>query len=274
MGLRWQKQAQRRDRRVRAGWHVHIKKKSNGNWAYLATAGGFETDSMLGSHSTYLRGRLGNVIHAGDVINIGKPSNELGKLAARDYPVEKHVAYSQSPVIEVIAGPQKDRFTNEGFQTFLNSEYSLSTSFDRMGYRLEGPVLRHLHGHNIVSDGTVNGSLQVPGNGQPIVLMRDRGTSGGYPKIAAVISADFGRFAQIPAGRAFRFQAVSMAEAQAEARKFAALLRTLPERLRSIESVDLNIDALHDANVAGHAVSAVDAGTWHAVTPADIAGPD
>ena len=89
-----------------------------------------------------------------------------------------------------------------------------------------------------------------------------------------MISADFGRFAQIPAGRAFRFQAVSMAEAQAEARKFAELLRTLPERLRSIESVDLNIDALHDANVAGHAVSAVDAGTWHAVSLADVAGPD
>jgi hypothetical protein len=65
-----------------------------------------------------------------------------------------------------------------------------------------------------------------------------------------------------------------MAEAQAEARKFAALLRTLPERLRAIENIDLNIEALHDANVAGHAVSAVDAGTWHAVTLADIAGPD
>jgi 5-oxoprolinase (ATP-hydrolysing) subunit C len=89
-----------------------------------------------------------------------------------------------------------------------------------------------------------------------------------------VISADFGRFAQIPAGRAFRFRVVSMAQAQVEARKFAELLRTLPARLRAIESVDLNIDALHDANVAGHAVSAVDAGTWHAVTLADIAGPD
>ena len=143
---------------------------------------------------------------------------------------------------------------------FLDSEWKISATSDRMGYRLEGPVIKHLHGHNIVSDGTVNGSVQVPGNGQPIVLMPDRGTSGGYPKIATVISADLGRFAQIPAGRAFRFKAVSMAEAQAEARKFAELLRTLPDRLRAIESVDLNIEALHDANVAGHAVSAVDAG--------------
>jgi allophanate hydrolase subunit 2 len=131
-----------------------------------------------------------------------------------------------------------------------------------MGYRLEGPVIKHLHGHNIVSDGTVNGSIQVPGNGAPIVLMPDRGTSGGYPKIATVISADLGRLAQISAGRGFRFKAVGMAEAQAEARKFSDLLRTLPDRLRLIDNFDLNIEALHGANVAGSAVSAVDARTW------------
>jgi allophanate hydrolase subunit 2 len=182
-------------------------------------------------------------------------------------------AASDTP-IRVVWGPQDDEFTEETKKLFVDSEWKVSATSDRMGYRLEGPVLKHLHGHNIVSDGTVNGSVQVPGNGQPIVLMPDRGTSGGYPKIATVISADLGRLAQIPAGRAFRFRAVSMAEAQAEARKFAELLRTLPERLRAIESVDLNIDALHDANVAGHAVSAVDAGTWHAVSMADIAGPD
>jgi len=99
--------------------------------------------------------------------------------------------------------------------------------------------------------------------------MPDRGTSGGYPKIATVISADFGRFAQISAGRSFRFKAVSMAEAQAEAKKFAELIRTLPDRLRAIDSVEFNIEALAGANVAGHAVSAVDAGTWHPFTPAE-----
>jgi len=115
------------------------------------------------------------------------------------------------------------------------------------------------------NDGTVNGSIQVPGNGQPIVLMPDRGTSGGYPKIATVISADFGRFAQTSAGRGFRFKAVSMAEAQAEAKRFAELLRSLPDRLRA-DGAEFNIEALADANVAGHAVSAVDAGTWHPFT--------
>jgi allophanate hydrolase subunit 2 len=133
-----------------------------------------------------------------------------------------------------------------------------------MGYRLEGPVIKHLHGHNIVSDGTVDGSIQVPGNGAPIVLMMDRNTTGGYPKIATVISADLGRLAQTPAGTAFRFKAVSMQEAQAEARKFADLLRSLPDRLRVLDSTELNIDALRGANVAGSAVNAVDAGTWQA----------
>jgi hypothetical protein len=120
----------------------------------------------------------------------------------------------------------------------------------------------------------VNGSIQVPGNGAPIVLMPDRGTSGGYPKIATVITADFGRFAQLPAGRGFRFKAVSMAEAQAEARKFAELLRTLPDRARPIENVDFNLDALQNANVAGAAVSAVDARTWQISLPADTLAHD
>jgi ATP phosphoribosyltransferase regulatory subunit HisZ len=92
--------------------------------------------------------------------------------------------------------------------------------------------------------------------------MMDRGTSGGYPKIATVISADLGRFAQVSAGTAFRFKAVSMSEAQEQARTFAQLLRGLPDRLRPADALALNIEALHDANVAGHAVSAVDAATW------------
>src|SRR5437868_6390486 len=108
-----------------------------------------------------------------------------------------------------------------------------------------------------------------PASGAP-----DRGTSGGYPKIATVITADLGRFAQIPAGKSFRFKAVSMAEAQVEARNFAQLLGTLPDRLRSIDQFDLNIEALSDANVAGAAVSAVDARTWQIPSPADALAPD
>ena len=194
----------------------------------------------FGSLAVNARAGLGSPyprpLQAGDELQTAKASG------AAEQRIELPAA-REAP-IRVVWGPQDDEFSDDSKKLFLDSEWKISATSDRMGYRLEGPVIKHLHGHNIVSDGTVNGSMQVPGNGQPIVLMPDRGTSGGYPKIATVISADFGRFAQTPAGRAFRFKAVSMAEAQAEARQFAELLRTLPDRLRGLESFDLNIEAL------------------------------
>jgi antagonist of KipI len=205
---------------VRAGWHVHIKKKSGGNWAYLAAAGGFEVDPILGSHSTYLRGGLGNEIHVGDLLNTGKPSNELLKLAAQNFPIEKYMVYSQSPVIEVIAGPQKERFTEEGYQTFLNSEYTLSKSFDRMGYRLEGNPIAHTAGADLISEGMTIGSVQVPTNGQPIVMMADAPTTGGYPKIANVAKSSLPLLAQCGAGVSkIKFKETTVEEAQNKYRK-------------------------------------------------------
>jgi len=100
--------------------------------------------------------------------------------------------------------------------------------------------------------------------------MPDRGTSGGYPKIATVISADFGRFCTDARRACFPFKAVSMAEAQAVLRQFTELLSTLPDRLRDIENFELNVEALHDANVAGAAVSAVDAATWQIHSVAEL----
>jgi biotin-dependent carboxylase-like uncharacterized protein len=237
-----------------------------GAFSYLAIEGGLRGEPMFGSFSVNARVGLGTpfprALQAGD---------ELSVAAASPGP-ERRIDLPQAVTgpIRIVLGPQNDEFSNEAVTLFLDSEWKISATSDRMGYRLEGPVIKHLHGHNIVSDGTVNGSIQVPGNGQPIVLMSDRGTSGGYPKIATVITADFGRFAQIPARTAFRFRAVSMEEAQLEARKFAELLRTLPDRLAAIESFDLNIEALQDANVAGVAVSAVDARTWQVSLPAGV----
>ena len=230
-----------------------------GAFSYLAIEGGITGEPMFGSLAVNARAGLGSPyqrpLQAGD---------ELPAKAASGAP-ELRIELPQlaNGPIRVLFGPQDDEFADEAKQLFLNSEWKISPTSDRMGYRLEGPVIKHLHGHNIVSDGTVDGSIQVPGNGAPIVLMPDRGTTGGYPKIATVISADLGRLAQTTAGTGFRFKAIGMAEAQLEAKKFAQLLRSLPDRLRAIDSTDLNVDALHDANVAGHAVSAVDAETWH-----------
>ena len=227
-----------------------------GTFSYLAIEGGVKGEPTFGSLSVNARAGLGSPfprpLQAGDILDVDASATTIERKielpAAADRP------------IRVVMGPQDDEF-DEGKQLFLDSEWKISATSDRMGYRLEGPVIKHLHGHNIVSDGTVNGSIQVPGNGQPIVLMPDRGTSGGYPKIATVITADLGRFAQIPAGVGFRFAAVTMAQAQAEAREMANLLRSLPERVREVRHTDLN-DALQNVNIAGAAVNAFDSGTW------------
>ncbi len=192
-----------------------------GAFSYLAIEGGIAGEPMFGSLAVNARAGLGSPyprpLQAGDELRTRTASGSAERRI--ELP-----AVTEGP-IRVVMGPQDDEFDAEAKSLFLDSEWKISATSDRMGYRLEGPVIKHLHGHNIVSDGTVNGSIQVPGNGAPIVLMPDRGTSGGYPKIATLITADLGRFAQIPAGKGFRFKAMNMADAQAEARKFAKLLR-------------------------------------------------
>jgi biotin-dependent carboxylase-like uncharacterized protein len=225
-----------------------------GVFSYLAIEGGIAGEPMFGSLAVNARAGLGSPyprpLQAGDQICVRAASGASEKRI--DLPAAPDAA------IRVVMGPQDDEF-GEATQLFLDSEWRISATSDRMGYRLEGPAIKHLHGHNIVSDGTVNGSIQIPGNGQPIVLMPDRGTSGGYPKIATVITADLRRLAQTQAGRGFRFKAVSMAEAQAEYVAMARLLRSLPGRLHDAQDNVLDLDALHSANVAGAAISALDA---------------
>lgn len=224
-----------------------------GVFSYLAVEGGIRGEPMFGSLAVNARAGLGSPfprpLQAGDAIEVDAASR------APDLGI--NLPAPEAGPIRVVMGPQDDEF-GDATKLFLDSEWRISATSDRMGYRLEGPAIRHLHGHNIVSDGTVAGSIQVPGNGAPIVLMPDRGTSGGYPKIATVISVDLGRLAQTPAGVGFRFKAVSMAEAQAELRARAALIRALPDRLTDAHGSTLDLDALYSANVAGAAISAFD----------------
>lgn len=234
-----------------------------GTFGYLAIEGGVRGEPMFGSLAVNARAGLGSPyprpLQAGDELEVSA-ARSTGEMRI-DLPAPV------SGPIRVVMGPQDDEF-GDARDAFLDNDWKISATSDRMGYRLEGPVIEHLHGHNIVSDGTVNGSIQVPGNGQPIVLMPDRGTSGGYPKIATVISADLGRFGQTQPGTPFRFKAVTMAEAQAEYRAFAELLASMPGRVHESNLQTLDIKALLSANVAGFAVSATDDGTWHVATPA------
>jgi biotin-dependent carboxylase-like uncharacterized protein len=237
-----------------------------GVFSTLAIEGGVQGEPMFGSLAVNARAGLGSPyprpLQSGDELQVAPASGTT----------ERRIDLTTiaDTSIRVVMGPQDDEFSDDMKALFLDSEWKISATSDRMGYRLEGPVIKHLHGHNIVSDGTVNGSIQVPGNGAPIVLMPDRGTTGGYPKIATVITADLGRFAQISAGRPFRFKAVSMAVAQTEAAKFSALLRTLPDRIHDTENFELNLEALQNANVAGAAVNAFDAHTWQTELPAKM----
>lgn len=233
------------------------------SFTYLAIEGGLAGEPIFGSLSVNARAGIGSPyprpLQAGDVLDV-KPASGVAERRI-DLPD------ATSGPMRVVMGPQDDEFTDEMKALFLDSEWKISATSDRMGYRLEGPAVHHLHGHNIVSDGTVDGSIQITGSGAPIVLMSDRGTSGGYPKIATVITADFARLAQTPAGTPFRFQAISMLDAQAELRKFRDLLRRLPDHVSDIANSELNIDALFTANVAGHAVNATDPLTWPGATP-------
>jgi len=209
---------------VRGGWTIRFNKMDDGMWAYLAIAGGIQTQPALGSRSTYRRGAFGGLegrpLRAGDRIPTGKPLHALGSLAARTLPIEACPSYSNGPFIDIIMGPQTKYFNNKSIETFLSSEYSISLTSDRMGYRLEGPGLTHRSNAELISEGITFGAVQVPASGQPIVMMADCPTTGGYPKIAAVASADLPLLAQcVPNKSKIRFQETTIAKAQKKYRK-------------------------------------------------------
>jgi antagonist of KipI len=215
---------------VQAGWSIELVRQSAG-WAYLAVAGGIETPALMESRATHLRARLGGLdgraLRPGDVLPTGPAAGAGPEVAGRHIPRALQPAYSRSPTLAVVLGPQADAFTAEGLQTFLSSEYRVSAVSDRMGYRLEGPAVALRGSADIISEGVALGSVQVPAGGQPLVMMSERPTTGGYPKIATVISADLPLLAQAPPGLGHvRFRAVEVDEAQARLRQQMADLAT------------------------------------------------
>jgi allophanate hydrolase len=180
-----------------------------GGAAYVAVSGGFATSLQLASRSTYRRAEIGDAVAFGMQIPCAAVPPGLYEYFADPW------RHEEGP-FRVILGPQDDHFMPEAFRHLLGGDYAATAQSDRMGLRLEGPALTHLtpQSADIVSDGAVPGAIQVPGNGQPIVLLADCQTVGGYPKIAAVISADLPRLAQMRPGQAIRFRAVAAGEAR------------------------------------------------------------
>ncbi|MCP4543042.1 MAG: biotin-dependent carboxyltransferase [Chloroflexi bacterium] len=212
---------------VRRGWRIEFDGQRSGCWAYLAVAGGINVPVVMGSRATYLRGGFGGLegraLQAGDLLPIAPVDWHLPTRAARQLPSGFLPSYDDQPTVEVILGPQAGAFTEEGVRIFLGSEYQVSLTADRMGYRLQGPTIAHQGSADIVSDGIALGSVQVPADRQPIVMMADRQTAGGYPKIAVVTSADVPLLAQcLPGQGNVRFRETSVEDAQIRYRRTIA----------------------------------------------------
>ena len=209
---------------ARDGDIIEIGPVTGGVFAYLAIGGGLDLPPVMGSLSVHRRSRIGGrMLAAGDMLSAMAPGHGT---CLQTTPTE----HPAGP-IRFIAGPQHDHFATDALELLATSTFTVRPDSDRMAYRLSGPALAHRGDGNIVSDGVLAGSIQVPGDGTPTILMRDCQTTGGYPKIATIISADIGRMAQIPPGEAVRFARVTLEDAVCAARLAAGRHQ---ERLASI----------------------------------------
>jgi biotin-dependent carboxylase-like uncharacterized protein len=245
--------------RLRRGEVLRIGALTASAVGYLAVEGGFAAVPVLGSQSTYARAGLGGfagrALHSGDLLPLRQSRAE-----EREEAVLAALDLAPPGRIRVVLGPQDDFFTERGKRTLLEGAFTVSAASDRMGMRLVGPALEHSRGSNIVSDGIAPGSIQVPGNGLPIILLADRQTTGGYPKIATVISADLPALGRLAPGAKVAFTAVSVAEAEAEHRQLAARLAALPRQVvRVPRAPTLDAAALLRVNLVSGVVSAHDA---------------
>ncbi len=203
--------------RTNPGDFLKLGAARTGCRAYLALSGGINVPPVLGSQATYLRGRLGGFggrsLQKGDQLPTGPAPRPLAELEGRRVRPEWVPVHSPTIECRVILGPQADRFPPEGIRIFLESPYRVTPAADRMGYRLTGPPIPHRRGYDILSDGIPLGGVQVVGDGQPIILLVDRQSTGGYTKIATVLSVDIPRIAQAKPDHLIRFREVSVAEA-------------------------------------------------------------
>ena len=214
---------------VNKGDKIALGFAQNGVRSYLAVKGGFKVKPMFGSTSTVVRENIGGI--NGDKLAIGDllPCNPdkctsaetaikgekegQNQCQSQNHNIVKNKpSYHNEVTLRVILGYQQDAFNNVQKQMFFSSEYTVSDSFDRMGYRLEGPSIKpNING--ILSEGICLGAIQVPPNGQPIVLLNDRQTIGGYPKLGSVLSIDLAKLGQCRTGAKIRFEQISIEQA-------------------------------------------------------------
>lgn len=206
----------------------------NGCRSYLAVSGGFGLPLIMGSASTNLKcgigGLQGRKLEKGDLIPLKKPCPSLSHMERRTLP---YVPYLKELTVRAVFGPQDDAFTEEGITLFQTQAFKVRPDSDRMGMRLDGPSLPCKKSYDIISDGIAAGSIQVTASGQPIILLSDRQTTGGYAKIAAVITADLPMLAQARPGDTLHFALISIETAQQIYTEKKAAMQALQRRINS-----------------------------------------
>lgn len=190
--------------------------RKSGVRAYLTVSGGINVPPVMGSRSTYLLGRFGGLegraLKAQDFLPIPSPQENFRNLTEKVFPPNLRPPYQQNPTLRVVLGPFNEFFSEEGVQAFLSTPYTVTPQSDRMGYRLQGVQIKRQKPGELITCGLANGTIQVPPNGQPILLLVDRQTIGGYPIIATLIHADLPLVAQCAPGDELCFSSVSADE--------------------------------------------------------------
>jgi KipI family sensor histidine kinase inhibitor len=217
---------------VQEGAVVSFGKVESGCRAYLSIRGGVDTPPVLGSRSTYVRGGFGGIngrqLKTGDII--GGFDVSLLKVGY-SMPEELVPQFTGQLKARVILGPQADMFTERGITTFLSSQYKVTLEADRMGYRLEGPIIEHKAKADIISDALLPGAVQIPKNGKPIMIMRDAQTAGGYPKIAVIITPDVSTLGQAKTNDIIEFSKITIQQAHEKISEYYKFLNILSEML-------------------------------------------
>ncbi|WP_026564858.1 biotin-dependent carboxyltransferase family protein [Bacillus sp. UNC41MFS5] len=226
---------------IRKGSILQFKSAMNGCRAYVAFAGGIEVPKVMGSKSTYLRATIGGLqgraLQKGDIFECGDFNplsrsfvHQLERMTTHfkwSVNYTEFMTFNKTQTIRVLHGAEFERFDKASQQAFFSKRYRLTTQADRMGYRLEGESLSLSEKFELLSEGVTYGTIQVPSNGQPIILMVDRQTTGGYPKIGQVISTDLPCLAQMQPNANIQFEEVSLEQAELELIKQEQMLRKI-----------------------------------------------
>jgi antagonist of KipI len=210
---------------------VHFKRRKSGLRAYFAVRGGFQAPTFMGSCSVFERGSMGTPLREDDTLEVGDtPRGSFHEIRIPETFLPKP---SDRISIRVIMGPQTEAFTPQGVETFLHSAYRVTPQSDRMAYRLDGPRISHRARADIISEPVVPGSIQVPSDGQPIILTADAQVTGGYAKIATAISADLDLLGQALPGDTIRFEETDQAGAHRARQEQRELLDWIRENAPS-----------------------------------------